>query len=66
MVVRVTDKRAADANSASPDDVVLKLMKHEDQFRREIEQRKGLDPDYVVEVMSVLPYLVLTFTIAWP
>ena len=55
VVVRATDK-ATDANSASPDDVVLKLMKHEDQFRREIEQRKGLDPAYVVEVMDVRPY----------
>ena len=32
-------------------DVVLKLMKYEDQFDNELKQRKGLNRKYVMEVI---------------
>ena len=49
VVLRATDKRPADAGTAS--DVVLKLMMYEDQFDNEIMQRKLTKPKYVVEVI---------------
>ena len=39
-----------DANSRERE-VVLKLMKHQDQFQREIDQREGLDPNFVIPVL---------------
>jgi serine/threonine protein kinase len=52
-VLRATDKfqERKKNGTKTPRDVVLKLMKEEDQFKREIEKRIGLDPSLVVEVI---------------
>ena len=56
MVIRAVD--TGFAGDGREDDVVIKLMRHEDQFNREISARqrsalgKGLDPDLVVPVLA--------------
>ena len=49
VVIRATDKDA-DEDTGSPE-VAIKLMMNEDQFIREREEREGLDPEFVVEVI---------------
>ena len=49
VVLRATDRSADDA--ASSPEVAIKLMMNEDQFIREREEREGLDPKFVVEVI---------------
>ena len=44
VVLLSTDKRAADDDASAVTEVAIKLMMHEDQFLRELLQRKGLDP----------------------
>eukprot|EP00618_Florenciella_parvula_P012279 CAMPEP_0119509946 /NCGR_PEP_ID=MMETSP1344-20130328/29068_1 /TAXON_ID=236787 /ORGANISM="Florenciella parvula, Strain CCMP2471" /LENGTH=829 /DNA_ID=CAMNT_0007546829 /DNA_START=354 /DNA_END=2839 /DNA_ORIENTATION=+ len=50
VVFRVIDTRA-DELGTSPD-VVLKLMKSEERFRREVDNRVGVDPQYVLPIIA--------------
>ena len=51
IVIRATDTAHDDDAMTATRDVALKLMKYKRQFERELEQRKGLDPRYVTEVI---------------
>ena len=52
VVVRATDKfPKTDADGHKCRDVVLKLMKHKKQFDNEQDQRKELDPRYLLRVI---------------